>query len=332
MTYIAMDVHQNHSTVAYLDPATGEIGGGKINTSQGDIHKLLNTVSGSATVALEACRQAPAVCHWLEQEDVEIRLANPEKLAAIGQLRNAKTDTSDAEMMLEALINGYLPESYLAPKEVRERRTLSRGRQALVQISTKLRNHLRIIFEQVGIHIPQKNLCGKTAREMMPSRMAKLSQTVGFVATMLWQVLLALEKRIKKVEKEIDQRIRDSRVGRALTEIPGIGSIHAFTLMAELGDIDRFPDHKRLHSYCGLVPRVSQSGDRSYTGRLVKRCNKRLRNAAIMAAQSAVRAKADSRAKATFKRVSSRHHYNAAKVAAARTLMTEVMFTWRQVQ
>jgi transposase len=332
MTYIAMDVHQNHSTVAYLDPATGEIDSRKIHTCQSEISALLAELSSPATVVLEACRQAPAVCHWLEDEEVEIHLANPEKLAAIGELRPAKTDTGDARMMLDALINGYLPESYLAPKEVREDRVLSRTRQALVQIGTNLRNRLRIAFEQVGVKIPEKNICGKMAREMMPSRMARLPETVRFVVTIIWQILLGLQKQIDRLEKEIDRRVKASTVGGALTDIPGIGPIHAFTLMAELGDINRFPDHKHLHSYCGLVPKVSQSGDRSHTGHLVKRCNKHLRNAAIMAAQSAVRAKADSRAKATFKRVNSRHHYNAAKVAAARTLMTEVMYTWRQVQ
>lgn len=332
MTYIAMDVHQNHSTVAYLDPATGEIGDRKINTSQAEITTLLHEFSGPVTVALEACRQAPAVCHWLEDEEVEVVLANPEKLAAIGQLSPAKTDTSDATMMLDALVNGYLPQSYLAPKEVTQRRALSRTRQALVQISTKLRNRLRIAFAQVGINIPEKNLCGKLAREMMPSRMAKLSETMRLIVSALWQLLLSLHKRIDRLDKEIDRRVKASAVARALTDIPGIGTIHAFTLTAELGEIDRFPDHKHLHSYCGLVPKVSQSGDRSHTGRLVKRCNKHLRNAAIMAAQSAARAKADSRAKATYKRVGSRHHPNAAKVAAARTLMTEVMYTWRQVE
>lgn len=332
MTYIAMDIHQNHSTVAYLDPATGEIGDRKIKTSQAEITKLLQEFCGPMTVAFEACRQAPAVCHWLEDEDVEIILVNPEKLAAIGRLSPAKTDTSDAKMMLDALVNGYLPQSYLAPKEVTERRNLSRTRQALVQMSTNLRNRLRIAFAQVGINIPEKNLCGKLAREMMPSRLAKLSETMRFIVSMLWQMLLSLHKQIDRLDKEIDRRVKASAVARALTEIPGIGSIHAFTLLAELGEIDRFPDHKHLHSYCGLVPRVSQSGDRSHTGRLAKRCNKRLRNAAIMAAQSAVRAKAQSRTKETFERVNSRHHYNAAKVAAARTLMTEVMYTWRQLQ
>lgn len=332
MTYIAMDIHQNHSTVAYLDPATGEIGSRKIKTSQAEITGLVQGFSGPAKITFEACRQAPAVCHWLEEEEVEIHLTNPEKMAAIIELSSAKTDASDAEAMLDAMMHGYLPESYLAPKPVREDRVLSRTRQGLVQIGTNLRNRLRIVFEQVGIKLPEKDLCGKTAREMMPSRMARLPEAVRFVARILFEQLLGLQKQIKKIDKEINRQVKASRVARALTDIPGIGSIHAFTLMAELGEMDRFPDPKHLHSYCGLVPKVSQSGDRSKTGRLVKRCNKHLRNAAIMAVQSAVRAKADSRAKAKFKRVSSRHHYNAAKVAAARTLMTEVMYTWRQTK
>ncbi|MFO7904881.1 MAG: transposase [Pirellulaceae bacterium] len=145
MTYIAMDIHQNHSTVAYLDPATGEIGSRKIKTSQAEITGLVQGFSGPAKITFEACRQAPAVCHWLEEEEVEIHLTNPEKMAAIIELSSAKTDASDAEAMLDAMMHGYLPESYLAPKPVREDRVLSRTRQGLVQIGTNLRNRLRIV-------------------------------------------------------------------------------------------------------------------------------------------------------------------------------------------
>ncbi len=45
-----------------------------------------------------------------------------------------------------------------------------------------------------------------------------------------------------------------------LTTIPGVGYYIALLLVAEIGDVNRFPDSESLCSYAGLVPSVWQSG------------------------------------------------------------------------
>jgi transposase len=45
-----------------------------------------------------------------------------------------------------------------------------------------------------------------------------------------------------------------------LLEIPGFGLVVAWTVLAEIGDIHRFPTAKQFVSYCRLVPGSKDSG------------------------------------------------------------------------
>ena len=52
--------------------------------------------------------------------------------------------------------------------------------------------------------------------------------------------------------------------------IPGIGSITAMFIIAEIEDISRFPSYRNLSSYAGLVPCLDASADKSRTGKISK--------------------------------------------------------------
>jgi transposase len=51
---------------------------------------------------------------------------------------------------------------------------------------------------------------------------------------------------------------------------PGIGWVLAFTIAAEIGQIERFASPEKLAGYTGLCPRVNQSGDKDRRGPLSK--------------------------------------------------------------
>ena len=74
-----------------------------------------------------------------------------------------------------------------------------------------------------------------------------------------------------------------------LMTVPGIGWVLAFTIAAEIGDIDRFASPKKLCGYTGLCPRVNQSGDRDRRGPLTKQGPKYLRWAMLEATMHALR-------------------------------------------
>lgn len=79
---------------------------------------------------------------------------------------------------------------------------------------------------------------------------------------LLLQQLTFLEKQITVVEKEIAQLM--DTVNTTITSLPGIGTTLAATIIAEIGDIKRFPTSSQLVSFAGINPTVRQSGQ--FTG------------------------------------------------------------------
>ncbi len=71
--------------------------------------------------------------------------------------------------------------------------------------------------------------------------------------------------------------------------VPGIGSVLAFTIAAEIGDIARFATPTKLTGYTGLCPRVVQSGEKDRRGPLTKQGPRYLRWALLEATMHALR-------------------------------------------
>jgi transposase len=328
MTYIAIDVHKSSSTFAYLDPATGELGKRNVHTTRQRYESVLSGLPKPWVVAVEATRQSPAVCAWLREMDADVHLVDPQTLSMLGKLRLAKTDLKDAELMLHALVHDYLPEAYLAPEEVVERRALSRGHVMLREMATQLRNQIRVALCHQGLECKSKDLTGKAALEAVPALIQQLPECARLVATEVWQLLLAVEQSLAVVDRRIEQGVAQDPVARELCQHEGLGPVTVWGMMAEIGEIVRFARDKRLISYAGSAPRTFQTGDFHATGSLPERCNKRLRHWVFLATQGAVRSKKPSKAKETYERVKQRHDANAAKTAASRDILRFVYWTW----
>ena len=69
---------------------------------------------------------------------------------------------------------------------------------------------------------------------------------------------------ITEADEKIEKTVTETEHPQAklLTTIPGISYCSGLTIMAEIGDINRFPSTKKLQGYVGLAPSVYASGDR----------------------------------------------------------------------
>lgn len=79
----------------------------------------------------------------------------------------------------------------------------------------------------------------------------------------LARLLRALEKEVSSVESDIDDLVRGSPLWREkedlLASVPGVGSVTARTLIAELPELGLL-DRRRIASLVGLAPFTRQSG------------------------------------------------------------------------
>ncbi|WP_157764621.1 transposase [Rhodobacter sp. CZR27] len=79
-------------------------------------------------------------------------------------------------------------------------------------------------------------------------------------------MILLLERRIEKVETRIAEIIQSSpelaETDRPLQSVPGVGTIVAATLLAELPEIGT-TDRRRIAALAGLAPIARDSGQRN---------------------------------------------------------------------
>lgn len=72
-------------------------------------------------------------------------------------------------------------------------------------------------------------------------------------------------------------------------QLPGFGVITGMTVLAAIGEIQRFESAKKLTSYSGLTGGLEQSGTKLVEKGITKEGRKELRWAVVEAAQRAVK-------------------------------------------
>jgi transposase len=112
-------------------------------------------------------------------------------------------------------------------------------------------------------------------------------------ATAMFRMVIAEGRNLIRQRGAIEKQAHAALGGNAdyqrLRQIPGIGPIHAMTIMAEAGDLRRFRHHRQFLKFCGLDLATHQSGQFRGLTKLSKFGNARLRCALWMAAQVAIR-------------------------------------------
>jgi transposase len=134
-----------------------------------------------------------------------------------------------------------------------------------------------------------------------------------------------LEAQIAQVAAELKASGASHRYIPTLMTAPGIGWVLAFTIAAEIGEIERFNSSHKLVGYTGLCPRVIQSGDKDRRGQLTKAGPKYLRWAMLEATMHALRHPAyRDRYQHTKRRLGRQRGAKVAQADIARRLTTAV--------
>ena len=115
-----------------------------------------------------------------------------------------------------------------------------------------------------------------------------VNDSVNQVLSISISSMKAMESQIKEFDKAIAAQME--LIPNTLTSIRGIGPVYSAGIIAEIGDINRFPNQAKLAKYAGLVWKQHQSGDfESENTRLIKSGNRFLKYYLGEAAMSLVR-------------------------------------------
>jgi len=85
----------------------------------------------------------------------------------------------------------------------------------------------------------------------------------------------SLESKLNSLEKIINETV--VKLDPPTLSIKGIGKLSAAVIIAEFGNFNNFDSDAKLVSFAGMDVSISQSGNKSSSGRLVKRGSKYLR-------------------------------------------------------
>src|SRR5699024_10795195 len=169
-----------------------------------------------------------------------------------------KTDKVDAKTLAELLRADLIPEAYQATPARRELRELTRGRLRMIQWRSKLQSTLWGLAAKynVDIHDYGWRKLDKLQQWLQP----QLPEAANLQAQLILEQISQLQTHIHQLEHEIEQQVPFEETAQQLMAVPGLGKVGVWTILAEIGDIHRFPSAKQFVSYCRLVPGASDSG------------------------------------------------------------------------
>jgi transposase len=219
---------------------------------------------------------------------------------------------------------GRLPEAWVAPAAVRELREEVRYRHKLTRLRSGLKAQVHQVLGKEGV-IPetkgiwwsggQRWLDGLALGDVYTNRVGSLRDLIELY-----------DREIIQSDTRIHIRLKGDRGYEAIQQIAGVGRVLAAVFVAEIGDVRRFPDARRLCSWAGLTPRLRESDAHTHRGHITKQGSRLLRWAAIEAVSGAAR---DRRVASVKARVGARRGHNIGRVAAARHLLTLVYYGLR---
>jgi transposase len=327
MEYYGIDAHKRYSVFTCMNERGKVSRHGRIaNDPQGIAHMLGEPrCIGEAQVVLEATGCWPHLYDLLEGQGVKVVLAHPQRVKAIAHAR-VKTDTIDATTLAHLLRSELIPEAYIPPPEVRQLRELVRARAALVRVRTQLKNLVHGLLTKRGLRPPVTDVFGKRGRQWLEG--LSLPHPSRGVLQAYLALIDSLSQQIKGLEEEIARRAEADPQARLLKTIPGVGNYTAMVLLAEIGEVKRFPDHRHLVSYAGLAPRVAASGGRVWTGRITKAGSPLLRWVLTEAAQRVARRPGPLRE--IYLKQRWRHGIGRATIALARKLLVMAYYVLKR--
>ena len=277
---------------------------------------------------IEAGPLAESICVAVEGVGASIEIIDSRHTKALLH-GNKKTDRIDAHVLSELACMGWYKPVYRRSGNVRQQRSLLKGRAALVKVSTDLKNAIRGLLRAHGIVLPARSQGAKfvaAVTEAIQVLPAELQRVFGDLLA-VWS---DANNRQKSGYRELVKIAQKDDLARRFMTVPGVGPATALGFAATIATHTRFKDAKHVVGYLGLAPRVHQSGDTNFHGRITKNGDSMMRWLLVEAANAILTLVKEPFALREWGlKLAERKGFAKAKVAVARRL-AELLFTlWR---
>jgi len=324
VSIIGCDLHSRYQVVALVDTGTGEMVTRRLEHENGEARAFYATLPKPSLIGIEAT----GYTHWFERLVAELGhelwVGDPAEIRARA-VRRQKTDTRDAEHLLDLLLSKRFPRLWVPTPEERDARQLLKHRNKLVRMQTSVRNQLHFLAMSQGVCRKQKLWSARGRAELE-------GLSLGTWASRRRKELLETLDQLGPRIAELDQAVKTEAERRPeaveLMKHKGVGPVTALAFVLTIGPVERFAHSRALVSYLGLNPSEDSSGGHQRLGHISKQGNAMLRWLLVEAGHSA--AQFDPELRRKYRRLVFRRGRNVAKVALARHLAVRLYWTLRQ--
>jgi transposase len=198
-----------------------------------------------------------------------------------------------------------------------------RHRAKLVTLRSGLKAQVHAVLAKQGVRVPMSDLFGATGQQLLDD--LRLDPAYHARVASLRRLIETLTFEIDIVARRVTAQLAGHPGYRAVQAIDGVGPILAMVLVAEIGDVHRFPGPEQLCAWAGMTPKHRESDTKVHRGRITKQGNRLVRWAVVEAVQR-LRGGVIGQARV---RIGERRGANIGKVAAARKLLTLVYYGLR---
>src|SRR5271155_4626168 len=288
MHFIGLDIHKKTISYCVKDVNGKVLSEGIVPATRIQLNEWMRTLPAPWTVAMEATMFTGWIYDHLLPHAAAVKVAHPLMLRAIAAAKK-KNDRIDASKICDCLRCDFLPECYMAPTAIRERRRTLRYRNLLVRQMVQMKIKISSLLMEAGVSYNKQRLHkAGYFRELLASN-PDIDEGLRSLLRLCRETVVRLQKtEIALVRSlETDSLLID-RVERLMT-IPAVGPITALTWALEVGEVQRFSSIKKAISYCGLCGAEKSSGHTVQRTPLSKQRNKHLQTTLIEAAKMAPR-------------------------------------------
>jgi transposase len=292
--FAGLDVHQKTCDIALVDPVGRIARRWHLKTCPAALDLFARELRKECAplpvaLGLEASTAGKAVFLHLRQLGLDVHMGHPLKLESI-RSSESKTDRNDAEELARLLQCRHFPESYVPTEELDQLRNWVRVREEQVEKLRRVKMQVRSLL--VKHHLQHEATKYSDIFGVQALHWLEKVELENPAHRRQLQVLLEegalLVQQVESLTMDLAREAAGRKEVELLQSIPGIDYVLGLTIVAEVGDVRRFPNRKKFAAYCGVVPRNRDSGGRVATHAPVRHGNSRLKWALDIATQSHV--------------------------------------------
>jgi transposase len=225
--------------------------------------------------------------------DVSAKLAARVRVFDTGNARKSDAVDAHAVAMVAVRTPGLRPLSY--DEELIALRLLADRRDELAKHRVQTVNRLHRLLTQLIPGGAKRDLSALQAKKLLAGVRPRtvVGKTLRRMAAEEIADLVAVDAKLKALKKEL--RTAVSARGSQLMDLYGIGPAGAARILADVGDVARFPDRNHFASWTGTAPLDASSGEHIHH-RLSRAGNRRMNHVLHIAAVVQIRHDTEGRA------------------------------------